>query len=137
MLLVELWVFFGMLASHREQEAREASAHQAPEMEDAVWRAQWHRMHAEHQALIEAGEAGPYEWSEPSDSDAEGDRMVAEIRRRLQEDDNNDQQMELLEQALLGRERDTDAERVEFRRRLVAHLESRADALRTPSERSE
>ena len=135
-------VFAGWLAHQREQEAREAPAHQARELEDAARHAWWNSMRAEHQALVEEGEAGPVEWSEPSDSDAEGDVMVAEIRRRLREDDNNDQQMELLEQAMRvelmdQRDLDTEAERVEFRRRLVAHPEHRADALRTPSERSD
>ena len=131
-------VFYGFLANHREQEAREAPAHQARELEDAARHAWWNSTRAEHQALIEFGEAGPVEWSEPSDSDAEGDRMVMEIRRRLREDDNNDQQMELLEQAMRvelmdQRHLDTEAERGEFRRRLVAHMQDRGDALRSPS----
>ena len=74
----------------------------------------------------------------PSSSDAEGDRMVTELRRRLRENNNNDQQMELLEQGMRvelmdRRQLHTDAERGEFLRRLVAHMQSRADALRTPS----
>ena len=138
-------VFYGFLANHRELQAREAPAPRARELEEAARDAWWDATRAERQALIEEGEAGPAEWSdpaEPPDSDAEGDRMVTELRRRLREDDNNDQQMELLEQAMRvelmdRRDLDTEAERVEFRRRLVAHLEHRADALRTPSERSE
>ena len=74
----------------------------------------------------------------PSGSDAEGDRMVTELRRRLRENNNNDQQMELLEQGMRvelmdRRQLHTEAERGEFRRRLVAHMQSRTDALRTPS----
>ena len=64
--------------------------------------------------------------------------MVAELHRRLREDDNDDQQMELIEQALRVElmdqsQLDTEAERREFRRRLVAHMEDRSDALRSPS----
>ena len=64
--------------------------------------------------------------------------MVTELRRRLREDNNNDQQMELLEQGMRvelmdRRQLHTEAERGEFRRRLVAHMQSRTDALRTPS----
>ena len=57
--------------AHEDQRAleqRELNAQQAPEMDDAVRRAQWRRMIAEHQALIEEGEAGPPEWSEPPES---------------------------------------------------------------------
>ena len=64
--------------------------------------------------------------------------MITELHRRLREDDNNDQQMELLEQAMRvelmdQRQLDTEAERREFRRRLVAHMQDRDDALRSPS----
>ena len=69
--------------------------------------------------------------------------MVTELYRRLREDDNNDQQMELLEQGMRvelmdQRQLHTEAERGEFRRRLVAHMQDREDALRSlsPSERS-
>ena len=95
-------------------------------------------MLAAHRVLEQMEQqAGPPEWSEPSGSDAEGDRLVAEAHHRLRTFDLNDQQMVLLEQALLDHERDAADRRVEFRRRLVAHLESRADALRTLSEQSD
>ena len=175
------------------------------ELEEAARDARWQAARADHQALLEEGEAGPIERSEPSvppdsdaedaveqamrmelteevrartlaevrrrlaeedntdqqmemlerallglqpaieaepseppDSDAEGVRMVTELHRRLREDDNNDQQMELLEQALRvelmdRRQLDTEADRREFRRRLVAHMQDREDALRSPS----
>ena len=109
-----------------------------PGIDDATRRAEFYRLLAAHRALEQMEQqAGPPEWSGPPDSDAEGDRMVAETHSRLRAFDLNDQQMELLEQALLDHERDAAARRVEFRRRLVAHLESRADALRTPSEQSD
>ena len=74
----------------------------------------------------------------PFDTDAENVRMVTELHRRLRADGNTDQQMELLEQAmrveLMDRHQlDTEAERREFRRRLVAHMQDREDALRSPS----
>ena len=203
-------MFYGFLANHREQQAREARERgdleeRVLELEEAARDAWWNCTRTEHQALIEEGEAGPYEWSEPSvppdsdeedpveqamrmeltdevrartlaevrrrlaeedntdqqmemleraltglqpdieaepsappDSDAEGDRMITELHRRLREDGNNDQQMELLEQAMRvelmdQRELNTEAERREFRRRLVAHMRDREDALRSPS----
>ena len=175
------------------------------ELEEAARDARWQAARADHQALLEEGEAGPIERSEPSvppdsdaedaveqamrvelteevrtralaevrrrlaeedntdqqmelleralrslqpamemlaevpfDTDAENVRMVTELHRRLRADDNTDQQMELLEQAmrveLMDRHQlNTEAERREFRRRLVAHMEAREDALRSPS----
>ena len=146
-------VYFGFLANHREQQAREArergeSEARVHELEEAARAAWWNRTRNEHRALIEEGStrslehrALTEEWSEPpepADSDAEGDRMVAELHRRLREDGNDDQQMELIEQAMRVElmdqsQLDTGAERREFRRRLVAHMEDRSDALRSPS----
>ena len=86
-------------------------------------------------------EVGPAAGAGPADSDseAEGERMVAELHRRMRASAANDHQLELLEQSLVVELMDqrglhTDAERVEFRRRLIAHMNQRQDAFRTPSD---